>query len=60
MLYLAFPDWQGFGEWPWANIAFACAFLVALGGVVGIAYYLLREDRANRAMLDDIPPAEGH
>lgn len=60
-MVLLFPDWTGFGEWPWANIAFALAFVVALTAVVGIAVYLLREDRKNRATLDDTPAtAEGH
>jgi hypothetical protein len=59
--YLAsFPDWAGFGEWPWANILFAIAFFVALAGIVGIAVYILRKDRINRAAIDDVASIEGH
>jgi hypothetical protein len=56
----SFPDWAGFGEWPWANILFSIAFLVALTGIVGIAIYILRKDRINRAGIDDVAPIEGH
>jgi hypothetical protein len=61
VLFLTFPDCSGFGEWPWANIAFAAAFFVALGGVIGIAIYILRKDAINRAALDDVVHSpEGH
>lgn len=53
-------DYTGFGEWVNANVLFATAFLVALAGVVGIAVYVLRGDRQNRAGMDDVHPAEEH
>ncbi len=53
-------DYPNFGEWVNANVLFASAFLVALLGVVGIAVYVLRGDRQNRAELDDVHPAEEH
>lgn len=46
MLYL------GIGEWVTSNILFSAAFLVAGVGIVGIAYWVLRADRINRAAID--------
>ena len=55
MLYLAI------GEWVTSNILFAAAFAVALGAIVGIAVYVLRGDRLNRATLDQpIETATAH
>lgn len=59
MLYLAI------GEWVTSNILFSAAFLVAGAGIVGIALYVLRGDRLNRAGVDDaveVAPGrhEGH
>lgn len=46
MLYLAI------GEWVTSNLLFSAAFLVALLGILGIAVYVLRGDRRNRAAID--------
>ena len=46
MLYLAI------GEWVTSNLLFSAAFLVALLGILGIAVYVLRGDRLNRAAID--------
>ncbi len=62
MLYLAT------GEWVTSNILFSAAFLVAMIGIIGIAVYVLRGDRMNRAAMvetaDEVGDAvrvhEGH
>ena len=41
------------GEWVTSNVLFSAAFLVALLGIVGIAVYVLRGDRINRAAMGD-------
>ncbi len=42
----------GIGEWVTSNILFSAAFLVAGMGIVGIAAWVLRADRINRAAID--------
>lgn len=55
MLYL------DIGEWVTSNVLFSAAFLVAMLGIIGIAVYVLRGDRLNRAGVDDaVEVAPGH
>ena len=37
------------GEWVYAWLAMSITFLVALGGVVGLGWWVLRGDARNRA-----------
>ena len=45
------------GEWVFAWLAMSITFLVALLGVGGLGWYVLREDARNRAS-EDIGEAE--
>lgn len=46
------------GEWVSSNLLFSAAFVVALLGIIGIAVYVLRGDRMNRATIDPAVEAE--
>ena len=52
------------GEWWHANVLFAIVFLVAGAGVVAIGWYVLKGDRANRQLIDnvdaDVSAEDGH
>lgn len=49
------------GEWVSSNLFFSAAFLVAGLGIVGIAAWVLRADRINRAAIDSAVEADdGH
>lgn len=51
----------GVGEWVTSNVLFSAALLVAGAGIVGIAAWVLRADRINRAGIDSAIDAEdGH
>ncbi len=39
------------GEWVPANLLFGAAFVVAVAGVIGLGWYVMRGDRLNRANL---------
>ena len=52
VLYLAI------GEWVTSTLLFSAAFVVALLGIVGIAVYVLRGDRLNRASIDGAVESE--
>ncbi len=45
-------DYLAIGEWVTSNVLFSAAFLVAGLGIVGIASWVLRADRINRAAID--------
>lgn len=45
-------DYLATGEWVTSNLLFTAAFLVAGLGIVGIAGWVLRADRINRAAID--------
>ena len=45
-------DYLAAGEWVSSNLLFSAAFLVAGLGIVGIASWVLRADRINRAAID--------
>lgn len=45
------------GEWWTSNLFFGVAFLVAGGGVVGIAWWVLRGTALNRTAMDTADPA---
>jgi hypothetical protein len=47
------------GEWVLAWLALSVTFLVALGGVVGLGWWVLRGDARNRAS-EEIGEAEPH
>jgi hypothetical protein len=45
-------DYLATGEWVTSNLLFSAAFLAAGLGIVGIAGWVLRADRINRAAID--------
>jgi hypothetical protein len=52
MLFLA-------GEWVPAFIGYGLVWLVALLGVTGLGWWVLRTSARNRALLDDDQPEDG-
>lgn len=50
------------GEWVLAWLGMSLAFLVAVGGVIGLGYWVLRGDARNRASEEaaDTGSAEHH
>lgn len=47
------------GEWVPANLLFGAAFLVAVGGVIALGWYVMRGDRLNRVHLPAAGAEEG-
>jgi hypothetical protein len=51
------------GEWVYAWLAMSITFLVALGGVAGLGWWVLRGDERNRAsenIAEAEPPSPHH
>lgn len=47
------------GEWVFAWLGMSLALLVALGGVVGLGYWVLRGDARNRASEEALESGTG-